>query len=230
MAKKRLKNDQLAKLRQFQKGMDVEDYLQNQHRQVIRALEESYVVGDDLTPYATNDSLNSAVNSINSSISSIQSTLPVVSGVHALFDGRQFTTGNVVFNNWYCPSSAGTFNGTVFRPSKAGVYWIEIMFRLNGTTSPTYPSFQIDVDIIKETSSILNTYTFVENPYNESFNVSRRDADDSWTNNGPVPSLYKHLQAFTTLTPTQGAFIKFSINYPTGSLYKMMCKIYRIGD
>jgi len=219
MAKKRLKNDHLAKLRQFKRGMNVEDYLENQHRQVIRALEESYVVGDDLSPYATNDALNN-----------VASALPTVSGVHAVFDGQQFTTGNVNFSWWYCPSSAGTFNGTVFRPSKSGVYWIEIMFRLKGVVSVTYPSFQIDVDIVKEPLSVLNTYTYSANPYNESFNISRRDADDAWSSNGPVPSLYKHLQAFATLTSTQGAFIKFSINYPTGSLYKMVCKIYRIGD
>ena len=214
MAKKRLKNDQLAKLRQFQKGMNVEDYLSNEHRQVIRALEESYINTDDidLTPYVkTTD-------------------IPIVSGVHALFDGQLFSTSNVVFNSWHCPSSAGTFNGTVFRPSKSGVYWIEIMFRLKGVVSVTYPSFQIDVDIVKEPLSVLNTYTYSANPYNESFNISRRDADDAWSSNGPVPSLYKHLQAFATLTSTQGAFIKFSINYPTGSLYKMVCKIYRIGD
>lgn len=221
MAKKRLKNDHLAKLRQFKKGMNVEDYLENQHRQVIRALEESYVVGDDLSPYATNDALNSVA-------SSIASALPTVSGVHAIFDGQQFTTGNVNFSWWYCPSSAGTFNGTVFRPAKAGTYWIEILFRLRAH-SQLNAYIQIDVDILKEGPSVLDTYTFTVRPRNETI-ISEDDASQAWNNFGPIPSIYKHAQTFATLTPTQGAYIKFTTNVATSSLYKMVCKIYRIGD
>ena len=218
MAKKRLKNDHLAKLRQFKKGMNVEDYLENQHRQVIRALEESYVVGDDLTPYATNEALNN-----------VASTLPIVSGVHAIFDGQQFVTGNVNFSFWHCPASAGTFDGTVFRPAKAGVYWIEIMFRLTAFSS-VGAYIQIDVDIIKEGPSVLESYLFTMYPRNETDDVGESDAIRAYLGSGPVPAVYKHAQTFTTLTPTQGAYIKFTTNIATSSLYKMVCKIYRIGD
>lgn len=217
MAKKRLKNDHLAKLRQFKRGMNVEDYLENQHRQVIRALEESYVVGDDLSPYATNDALNN-----------VASALPIVSGVHAIFNGQQTTTGNVLFSTWHCPASAGTFDGVTFRPAKAGTYWIEILFRLKAH-NPVGSYIQIDVDLFKEGPSVLDTYTFTVNPRNETI-ISSDDASLAWNNNGPIPSIYKHLQTITNLSPTQGAFVKFSVNIASGSLYKMVCKIYRIGD
>ena len=217
MAKKRLKNDHLAKLRQFKRGMNVEDYLENQHRQVIRALEESYVVGDDLSPYATNDALNN-----------VASAPPIVSGVHAIFDGQQGTTANVLFGTWYCPASAGTFDGVTFRPAKAGTYWIEILFRLRAH-SQVGAYIQIDVDILKEGPSVLDTYTFTNNPRNETI-ISADDASQAWNNIGPIPSIYKHLQTISNLTPTQGAYIKFTTNIATSSLYKMVCKIYRIGD
>lgn len=43
MTRKKLKLDQLAKLRQFRQGDDVGDFLSTQFRQVIRALEHGYV-------------------------------------------------------------------------------------------------------------------------------------------------------------------------------------------
>lgn len=43
MAKRRLKIDQLAKLRQFTPGMDVEKFLSGEFRQYTRALEQSYI-------------------------------------------------------------------------------------------------------------------------------------------------------------------------------------------
>lgn len=61
MAKKRLKIDQLAKLRQFTKGMDVEEFLSTQFRQIARAIEQAYVVQDDV------DSLISSAMEIPSS-------------------------------------------------------------------------------------------------------------------------------------------------------------------
>lgn len=50
MAKKRLKIDQLAKLRQFTTGMDVEKYLSSEFRQLIRALEQGYIQTDEVDP------------------------------------------------------------------------------------------------------------------------------------------------------------------------------------
>lgn len=215
MAKKRLKNDHLAKLRQFKKGMDVEEFLSSEHRQVIRALEESYVIGDDLSPYATNDALNSAISSI----------VPVVSGVHAIKTTPQTGTGNVSFDSWYCPPSAGTFSGTVFRPAKNGVYWIETTFLIEALTAS---GARIDFDIIKEPASVLSTYSYQANPANET-SISLIDANDS-ASGARNPVISRHVYSIGNLTTTSGVFFKFTITSTTGSLFKMMCKIYRIGD
>ena len=43
MTNLKVKNKQLAKLREFRKGMDVEDFLQNEFKQILRALQNQYV-------------------------------------------------------------------------------------------------------------------------------------------------------------------------------------------
>lgn len=72
MAKKKLKLDQLAKLRQFSSGMDVDKYLSSEFRQFIRALEQGYIIQDDvdLSPFATSAALNSATATSTAVISS----------------------------------------------------------------------------------------------------------------------------------------------------------------
>ena len=59
MAKKNLKIDQLAKLRQFREGDDVGVFLSTQFRQVVRALEQAYVKTD---VFATAEDLASALS------------------------------------------------------------------------------------------------------------------------------------------------------------------------
>lgn len=99
MAKKRLKNDQLAKLRQFQKGMNVEDYLFNEHRQVIRALEESYI--------DTSGDFN-------------------VPGLYAYKTTSISSTKDVLFEQIHIdPKFGELFSNTIFKPIKSGKYWID---------------------------------------------------------------------------------------------------------
>ena len=43
MTNLKVKNKQLAKLREFRKGMDVEDFLQNEFKQILRALQNQYI-------------------------------------------------------------------------------------------------------------------------------------------------------------------------------------------
>ena len=47
----KVKNTQLAKLREFRKGMDLEDFMSNEFRQVIRALEGLYVDSPEATTF-----------------------------------------------------------------------------------------------------------------------------------------------------------------------------------
>ncbi len=117
MAKKKLKIDQLAKLRQFTPGMDASQYLSTEFRQLIRALEQS---GVDLSEYPT---LTDMASSISSSISDAFSSASL--GKADLYSTQvaSFAVGTVSLANRVLNS--GSISSNVFYPQSNGQYWID---------------------------------------------------------------------------------------------------------
>jgi hypothetical protein len=115
MAKKKLKIDQLAKLRQFTKGMNVEEFLSDQFRQIIRALEQAYVDQDEVS-VVNNTITNDKLVFLASVQGGLSGTIPLTLNTYSyVFDG-----GSVTSNTFY--------------PSVSGTYYIEWGCSTNGDT------------------------------------------------------------------------------------------------
>lgn len=101
----KVKNRQLARLREFRKGDDVEEFLVTQFRQICRALDNSYVSAD---------TANNTTNITNTTVGSAD-----------LYAQNQpsFSVGTVSLVDRVL--KAGTVTSNVFRPASAGKFWIE---------------------------------------------------------------------------------------------------------
>ncbi len=103
MAKKKLKIDQLAKLRQFTQGMNVESFLATEFRQIVRALEQASIEFTDLVTSRSSEvfstSSTSLIDVTNLSISIVTTGRPIFVGLIA--DG----TANEAFISSVAPSS-----------------------------------------------------------------------------------------------------------------------------
>ena len=139
MAKKPLKIDSLAKLRQYTKNQDPADFLSTEWRQVVRALEQAYVETD-------------AVNVV----------IPTTDGFYATNDNTYTTSGNLPFVNYAMTTNFGTVvNGYIFRPIKNGKYWIEISPSWTPTGPPYFQgSWSSTLSIKYESGSTLRTNTY----------------------------------------------------------------------
>lgn len=133
MSKVKVRNKELAKLREFRSGMDVEKYLSGEFKQVLRALQNQFVDvpdGDD-----------------------IYSMSGIISNLYAI-NTSSFSAGVVSLSNRVLNS--GTVTSNVFYPPVNGKYWIEfgtnviptvagsfvgnlILKYSDGTTVVTYP-------------------------------------------------------------------------------------------
>lgn len=146
MAKKRLKIDSLAKLRQYTQEQDPAQFLSTEWRQVVRALEQAYVETD------------AATNTTNI----ITPTTTTTNGFYATNDNTYTTSGNLPFVNYAMTTNFGTVvSGYIFRPIKNGKYWIEI----SPSWTPTGPpyvqgSWSSTLSIKYESGSILRTNTY----------------------------------------------------------------------
>lgn len=69
MTNLKVKNRQLAKLREFRKGMDVEEFLQTEYRQVLRALQNQYV--DRSSNYIESDSCGSFSTAVAADVTNL---------------------------------------------------------------------------------------------------------------------------------------------------------------
>lgn len=115
--RKKLKIDQLAKLRQFTPGMDVEKFLSSEFRQIVRALEQS---GIDLSDYPTLEDLSS---SISNAVSGISSSADLGRADLYATEVGSFGIGTRSLANRVLKSGAVTSN--VFYPATSGTYWID---------------------------------------------------------------------------------------------------------
>lgn len=107
--RKKLKIDQLAKLRQFTPGMDVEKFLSSEFRQIVRAIEQS---GIDLDDYLTAEQVQNAISSPSTGKSDLYAT-----------NGSSFAVGVVPLLNRVLNS--GEIVSNRFYPSSAGKYWVD---------------------------------------------------------------------------------------------------------
>ncbi|KHD88833.1 MAG: hypothetical protein OM95_06875 [Bdellovibrio sp. ArHS] len=103
MTNLKVKNKQLAKLREFRKGMDVEDFLQNEFKQILRALQNQFVSVDESPGESTMVMLGSA--------DLYAQNVP------------SFGVGTVSLTDRVLKSGSVTSN--VFYPSSSGKFWIE---------------------------------------------------------------------------------------------------------
>jgi hypothetical protein len=107
MAKKPLKIDQLAKLRQFKPGTDPGEFLSTQWRQVARALEQAYVVTEDSTATTT--------QGINKN-----------PGFFAVDTTTRSSSGTITFSNSAIVDDIGSVTGNyLFVPTTNGKFYIE---------------------------------------------------------------------------------------------------------
>ena len=158
MAKKRLKIDELAKLRQFRKGDDVDDFLSTQFRQVVRAIEQAYVKTDDsstnsptdLSAYSTTAQMNAAI------AAAISSTNPV----WAAFNPSTISSsGNIVISSGR--GNAGfTPDGVQFRPYNYGLYWFDLNVYWTRIAPPSDGTYTSTLRAITVDGPVIDTMTF----------------------------------------------------------------------
>ena len=116
MSRTKVKNSNLAKLREYRKGMDVQDYLQTEFRQVLRSLQNLYVDDD------TSSDGTSEVEMIGIPCLYAQNKPSFNLGVVSLAD-------NVL--------KSGTVAGGVYTPKTSGKYWVEFGCEFVAGTSGT---------------------------------------------------------------------------------------------
>lgn len=135
MARIKIKNDTLAKLRQFKKGMDIEDFLEGQFRQVVRALESNYV---DVT-----DNFN-------------------IYGFYGYKTTSVTTTQTLVFEEFLVnPDFGGIFSNTTFKNKKSGKYWIDASWYSASTGAG--PSLKVELKNIAGTVLATRTVLGTQN-------------------------------------------------------------------
>lgn len=113
MTKIRVKQKQLAKLREFRKGMDIEEYLLTEYRQLLRALQNQYVEVDDSVEagdIVVNRGASILWGSNQAALSN--GVIPIVNG------------GNVTFD-----ATLGSISANIFFPAVQGMYFIKFGFR-----------------------------------------------------------------------------------------------------
>lgn len=127
MARNKLRIDQLAKLRQFRNGDDINDFLRTQFRQIVRALEQAYVDPTDLSNYLTSDQVS---QDISNSLKSFQ-TKPDLYATNAssFFLGVIPLAQNVL--------NSGTIITNRFFPKAAGKYWVDFGMQMTPGTAGT---------------------------------------------------------------------------------------------
>lgn len=142
MAKKPLKLQTLAKLRQFSQGMDPGEFLKTEWRQVTRALEQAYVNVED---------------SSSSSASSFE-----LKGFYATNDNSYTTSGNLPFSNYVISTGFGLVaSGYIFRPTIEGDYWVEISPSWTPTGAPyNTGTWTSTLDIKDEAGTTLRSNTY----------------------------------------------------------------------
>ena len=139
MAKKKLKNDALAKLRQYSAEMDPAEFLSTEWRQVVRALEQSYVETDDIP---------------------LASTI-ATSGFYGVDATTYSSSGNLTFTTYEIVDSIGTVNSSyIFRPTVAGKFWVEVNSRWIDDGSYTAGNFSSALNIKNEAGTTLNSASF----------------------------------------------------------------------
>lgn len=142
MAKKPLKIDSLAKLRQYTKEQDPAQFLSTEWRQVVRALEQAYVETD-----APNSS----------------TAIPAIpSGFYATDTNTYTVSSNLTFSTYDFSSTIGSVkSGYIFVPSKAGKFWIEVIPTWQNA-GPSYfgGSWTSTLSIKDESGTVLKTGTF----------------------------------------------------------------------
>lgn len=137
MTKIRVKQKQLAKLREFRKGMDIEEYLLTEYRQLLRALQNQYVEVDSTESgdVVVNRGASILWGSNQSAIS--DGVIPLVNG------------GNVFFD-----SSLGQITTNVFYPAVDGKYFIKFGYRHESNlTGGTGASNSTSIEVFDSSST-----------------------------------------------------------------------------
>ena len=137
MAKAKLKIDQLAKLRQFSGGDDPAQFLATQWRQVVRALEQSYV-------QITDGNVNLAKEFYATDTNS-----------YTVSNDLTFSTSEIV-------NRSGTvISSYIFRPLENGKFWIKANFTFKDDGTYTPGTWTSSFKIIDEAGTTLKTANFV---------------------------------------------------------------------
>ena len=116
MARNKVKIDELAKLRQFRKGDDVDDFLSTQFRQVVRAIEQAYVNPTDLSQYSTTQDLANSIAALN--LSNYQRKADLYANVISSFAIGTVSLASRVLN-------FGSVSSNIFYPETDGKYWVD---------------------------------------------------------------------------------------------------------
>lgn len=213
MAKKKLKIDQLAKLRQFAPGMDVEKFLASEYRQVIRAIEQAYVETDDavdptdLSAYSTTAQMNAAIAAAIAANTSTGNSAEWVA-----FNNSTISSSGDIFLTQRIGSIGFTTTGYNFKPNADGVYWVDAGCEFNSTL-PGSGTFTSTLSCKRESGTLLSTSIF-EHQMSGSFDYVTK-----------VPG---RIGVFEFLTTGNG--VKFDIALSAASIAKFNVKITRVAD
>lgn len=210
MAKSRIKIDELAKLRQFKKGDNVDDFLSTQFRQVVRAIEQAYVrttdsttTSTDLSNYPTFDQMNAAIDS------SIATTNPVWAAYNP---GTISSSGNITISSGR--GNAGmTPDGVQFRSNNYGLYWFDVACYWTRITPPTDGTYTSTLRCITVDGPVIDTMTFEHFAAGFSSGVGINQTQMGF---------------YAIVTPTVGVRFNLTLNYAVISKFNV--KITRIAD
>lgn len=212
MAKSRIKIDELAKLRQFKKGDNVDDFLSTQFRQVVRAIEQAYVRTSDsttspppdLSAYPTTAQMNTAI------ANAIATTNPV----WAVYRPVTLLTSGDIQISLGRGNAGSTPGGYQFKPNNFGLYWIEMNGYWSRITPPigdaTYTS-TLECRVIDGPILELITYQHYVAGFTDGISINQTQS-----------GFYAELAASSS--------IRFNLNLSYAALSKFNVKITRIAD
>ena len=205
MARNRLKIDNLAKLRQYSPGQDLGEFMQNQFRQIVTALDNAYVDPTDLS-------------GLQSDITSLSNNSKNVNGFYGLTSSVN-TTQRITFNSYYDSGSLGTLTtvsgGHLWTPKANGKFWIEAngQFNETGVITGGTVDYSASLSIYQQNGTLIGSTI------------------DSFQYSGFVyvpKSTHGNAAGITNLTTTNGVYFYTTLNGYT--LQNLSFKITRIGD